>query len=341
MITTYKWNDPALQQIWQNLYADNPYLFPYSSWEYNEQIYKYMQVKPSTMCQKNYFLVYEEEKKPVVLFPLYLKKNELYLFGSNISGAGHLDLLYDAAITDAQWQNAFGELQKVFPGKTLKLRMINERSKLYEFLQKLSAAENSATSSVKMDTERVCVKIPFPDDYEEYEQGLSRNARSNLHKAYSKVRRNELDMSLKVIQGPFADKTLLSVAMKIYTKRESERKKRNMDFFPYLKHRYFSALVWAMEKLDSHYTFCLFLDHKMAAFMTGFVTNYDEIVFPYVAIDSKFATYAPGKLMIGESIKYLQQHKSIRGLDLSRGDERYKLEMGGVRHYNYRFDVQL
>lgn len=72
MLTMYKWNNPALKQIWQNLYADNSYLFPYSSWEYNEQIYKYMKVKPSSMFQKNYFLVYEEEKKPLVLFPLYL-----------------------------------------------------------------------------------------------------------------------------------------------------------------------------------------------------------------------------------------------------------------------------
>lgn len=45
--------------------------------------------------------------------------------------------------------------------------------------------------------------------------------------------------------------------------------------------------------------------------------------------------------MIGESIKYLQEHSAIRGLDLSRGDERYKLEMGGVRHYNYKFEIQL
>lgn len=44
MLTMYKWDDPALKQIWQKLYADNSYLFPYSSWEYNEQIYKYMKV---------------------------------------------------------------------------------------------------------------------------------------------------------------------------------------------------------------------------------------------------------------------------------------------------------
>lgn len=162
-----------------------------------------------------------------------------------------------------------------------------------------------------------------------------------MHRAYKKVRSNELDMSLQVIKGPFTDKALLSDAMKIYTKRESERKNRRIDFIPYIKHRYFSALLWAMETLASHYTFCFFLNNKLVAFMTGFVTNYNEIVFPYLAIDSTFASYAPGKLMIAESIKYLQEHSAIRVLDLSRGDEKYKFEMGGIRHYNYRFEIEL
>lgn len=45
--------------------------------------------------------------------------------------------------------------------------------------------------------------------------------------------------------------------------------------------------------------------------------------------------------MIAESIKYLQEHSAIRVLDLSRGDEKYKFEMGGIRHYNYRFEIEL
>ena len=147
-------------------------------------------------------------------------------------------------------------------------------------------------------------------------------------------------MHLDVIHGPFKNKKLLSDLMRIYTKRESERKHRKRDFFPFIKHRYFSALTWAMENMDSHYTFCLFLQHRPAAFMSGFLTNFNEIVFPIVAMDSAFSHYAPGKVMISESIKYLQKNSQIRGLDLSRGDERYKLEMGGEEHYNYRFFLQ-
>lgn len=187
--------------------------------------------------------------------------------------------------------------------------------------------------------DRVCVKIIFPDEYEPYFQGLSRNSKSNIHKAYNKAKKTNAEMHLDVIHGPFKNKKLLSDLMRIYTKRESERKHRKRDFFPFVKHRYFSALTWAMENMDSHYTFCLFLQHHPAAFMSGFLTNFNEIVFPIVAMDSAFSHYAPGKVMISESIKYLQKNSQIRGLDLSRGDERYKLEMGGEKHYNYRFSL--
>lgn len=270
-----------------------------------------------------------------------MKKNKLCIFGENISGAGHLDLVYDATITTKQLENAFAELKSMFPGKTLELRMINERSKLFGFLQAMADAGTDAAFHVKAEEERVCVKIPFPDSYEEYERGLSRHSRNNLRNAYSKARRDKQDISIKVIRGPFTDKALLSDAMKIYTRRESERKHRCINFFPYIKNRFFSPMVWAMETLASHYTFCFYLNNKLAAFMTGFAANYNEIVFPYVAIDSNYAVYSPGKLMISEGVKYLQNYDYIRGIDLSRGDEHYKFVMGGVRHYNYRFEIQL
>lgn len=106
------------------------------------------------------------------MFPLYLKKNKLRLFGENISGAGHLDLLYDEAITTKQFENALSELKSIFSGKTLELRMINERSKLFNFLKGMAEAEADAMLPVKAEEERVCVKVLFNDNYEEYEKGL-------------------------------------------------------------------------------------------------------------------------------------------------------------------------
>lgn len=50
--------------------------------------------------------------------------------------------------------------------------MINERSKLFNFLKGMAEAGADAVFPVKAEEERVCVKIPFPDDYPEYEKGL-------------------------------------------------------------------------------------------------------------------------------------------------------------------------
>lgn len=76
MLTMYKWGSPALKQIWQKLYADNSYLFPYSSWEYNEQIYKYMRVKPSIfyVSKELFFSIRRREKAFGVVSVIFEEK---------------------------------------------------------------------------------------------------------------------------------------------------------------------------------------------------------------------------------------------------------------------------
>lgn len=58
MLVQYKWEAPELDKIWKGLYQENSYIFPYSSREYNENIFKYKKVKPTTLFQKDYFFVY-------------------------------------------------------------------------------------------------------------------------------------------------------------------------------------------------------------------------------------------------------------------------------------------
>lgn len=334
MLIQYQWNDSQLKKIWKDLYKNNPYLYPFSSWEYNEQVNSYKRIKPQTLFQKEYFFVYYHNNIPLMIMPLFKKRGTFYIFGENISGPDNLDFIYDKNIKNEDIYTAIKELKEKFPNTKLNLYKINERSKVYSFFK--DNEDDLKNYDIHIELDRVCVKICFPDEYQAYFQGLSRNARSNLHKAYNKIKKNNINIHLEVVRGPFSNKKLLSALMKIYTKRESERKDRSLDFFPFLKHRYASSLTWAMQTMKEHYTFCLYINENPAAFMSGFVTNFNEIVFPIVAMNSSFREYVPGKLMINESIKYLQKKESIRVLDLSRGDERYKFEMGGSKHYNYR-----
>lgn len=330
----------VLKEKWSELYKDNPFLFPYSSFEYNEYIKKYKRFKPSTMLQKDVFLVYSCDGDDLMLMPLSLHHKELIIFGDNISGAGNLDFVYAQDITDQHFLQALEELRELFPGYKLCLNKINERSRFYKFLhgnKEILAEKFNMTE----ETDRVCVKIDFPKEYNDYYVSLSKNCKSNINKAYNKVKKTRVNMELDVLDGPITNDKLLSEMMRIYTCRESKRKNRKINFAAFFKHRYLSALTWAMQKLDSHYTFCLLFNGVIAAFMTGFRTNFNEIVFPIVAMNDDYAKYAPGKLMICESIKYLQKNTRIISLDLSRGDERYKMEMGGIKHYNYRFTLEL
>lgn len=50
MLVQYKWEAPELDKIWKGLYQENSYIFPYSSREYNENIFKYKK------GQANYFI---------------------------------------------------------------------------------------------------------------------------------------------------------------------------------------------------------------------------------------------------------------------------------------------
>lgn len=76
MLRAYKWNDALLRKWWKTLYDKNLYLFPYSSREYNEKIYAYMQFKPNTIFQKNEFLVFfadSNKGKPLLIAPIFKK----------------------------------------------------------------------------------------------------------------------------------------------------------------------------------------------------------------------------------------------------------------------------
>ena len=342
MIKSFSWGDQELKTIWQKLYRNNKYLGPYSSWEYNEIVFKYKKLKPQTLFQKNYFYVYFENNKPLMLFPLSKKRGDLILFGENISGAEYLDFIYDENITDGQFIQALRELKACHPDTKLKLYKINERSRTYQCLHNnLSCLADEL--SLEEDMDRICKKIEFPDDYDEYFQQLTKNSKSNMKKAYNKFKNNGMKMELKVFNGPIHDRNLLKEIFKVNTKRSEEwmHKHRASNVAKYIKNRYFSVIAWSMQKLEAHYTFCFFLDGKLAAFMTGFLTNYNEITFPMISMNSEYSKLSPGKVMISESVKYLQKNTDIRVLDVSRGDERYKTEMGGHSHFNYKFSLKL
>ena len=91
--------------------------------------------------------------------------------------------------------------------------------------------------------------------------------------------------------------------------------------------------------MNNSYDFKFYIGKDLAAFMMGLESENKEVIIPKLAIDSNFSKYSPGKLMINETVKYLISNSNIRTLDLSKGSEKYKYDMGGTEHINYDFAV--
>ena len=75
--------------------------------------------------------------------------------------------------------------------------------------------------------------------------------------------------------------------------------------------------------------------------MSGFKTHDGQIVsIPRLAIDTSFGFYSPGYVLLTEVIRYIAAHPMLQELDLSRGDEKYKFDMGGQPYTTTDVDLK-
>lgn len=55
----------------------------------------------------------------------------------------------------------------------------------------------------------------------------------------------------------------------------------------------------------------------------------EQYVQALLAIDMEYSFYSPGYVLLCETMKYVIPNTSIRNIDLCRGTEKYKTDMGG------------
>lgn len=81
-------------------------------------------------------------------------------------------------------------------------------------------------------------------------------------------------------------------------------------------------------------TIALYIDGQLAAFLSG-MTDGVRLVVPRLSINDEYRRYSPGAMLISEAIKMLASQSTIRVLDLSKGEEPYKYQLGGRIHKAY------
>lgn len=181
--------------------------------------------------------------------------------------------------------------------------------------------------------DRNCVAIELPDSYEEYIDGLSKHQRQNIRTSYNRLQHDDIDIQLLTFDSSHhIPNHLWKLCLKIYERRGQESGntlqlwwKRSQNAFSHILHN-----------VEGHRIYVLMHKNTPIAYMAGMVKN-NCFYVPRLSHELNYNKYSPGIVLICETVKVLIA-EGIHTLDLMRGEEPYKLVMGGNIHKNYKLD---
>lgn len=245
----------------------------------------------------------------------------------DIPGCGMADFIYQANCSPQEMADALSILSQNYK---MRLRLISHNSLILKSIQLLSPTLVPIPSN--------SVAIHFGDDYDAYFRSLSKNARQNVRTSYNRIAAKNVSLDLR-IYGPNDSKYVeIESLFKLYYRRRSTKYANGKTLAPISSFlaSHFKHDSISLKKSPLRFFTALYLDNKPAAVMLGFIDPINHSFYvPRLAIDDSFKFFSPGILLINETIKYLTTNTDIRTLDLTKGDEKYKFQMGGDIYNTY------
>ena len=159
------------------------------------------------------------------------------------------------------------------------------------------------------------------------------------------MRRDGLNYELKIwLLGDKMDDNTWQQLISLYLERLLGKYKRirfgNTFYRLYktflYKHTFHDTV--SLRQLGNSFHAVLYNEGKPMAFMAGYVDHKcKRVVVPRLAIDFEYKFYSPGYVLIDQTMRHVAKETTIREIDLSRGTERYKTDMGGVVYHTLSF----
>lgn len=183
----------------------------------------------------------------------------------------------------------------------------------------------------------IYTNILMGDGYNAYYASLSKNTRQNIRTSYNRLEKDGKVLTSEFVRGCDLDSVTEDTIVNIYLRRR-ESHKNSDSYIHKLFLKYFHYFTQASKRFEYSIYGIVRIDGEIAAFWNGFVSTDGRYVScPRLAIDERFNKYSPGILLINETAKNLKGRFGIDDLDLSRGNQDYKMRMGGINYYSYDF----
>ena len=318
-------DNPIVHKAWLAMAAK---AHPFLQYDYLSHIWK--QVRYFSLYTPQLVCIVSDQGKILMILPLKwdrFKRN--YKMLADIQGCGQTDALFDPQLTEEERQACVAYFYANIH-KKCRLNRLPESSLLLK-----------ATQGTHVDLQnRICVKIDFPQGAEALLKGLSKSVRQNLRTAYNRMNRDNMAYKLQVYRGEEMTDEIWREIMKVYLNRlftKHKVKALNNPLYRhihYWKYRHIKHDTKSLRQLPNSFHAILYGNEHIMGFLSG-LTNHDgtEVVIPRLAIDSQFRFYSPGYILLAETLCWLDANTTCRSIDLSRGDEQYKTDLGGLPYY--------
>jgi len=322
-----------LKSVWEDLFQSNPNHTPYQSWEWNFTWWKYF----GSPERLRLFIV-EDEGKLIGIAPFYLRKR---FYGWPLPHLGfigqkrtdYLDFVVRAGSEANFFQQLFKYLQEnKSEWRFIELKDVPDTStNLPFFYQEVG----KVFPVLGWEAQRLCVTVLLTPDWESFLNTLGKRTRKDVGYDRRFFEKN-VASEFKIFTNSSVVFDGLKDLITVYRTRWQEEKGAT---------RFEEDAVAKFEReiceLFSHAgwyrLYLLYANKEPVAGLLGYVRNNKYFADSY-AHSPAYHKYSVGNVLLGMAIEDCIKNQWTE-LDLTRGDESYKLRWNGQTKRNYHLKI--
>lgn len=325
-----------IEKLWKSIF-NKKHFSVFQSYEWNKLLEK--RNRKANIC----YFYNDNFIAPLVISE---RKKTVSILGSN-NDSDYLSFLFLSSFEE--FSLFMDIIMDKFTGYSFVLSKINKRDVFFSYICRYLNS-NGLTHSI---SETVCVGVDlsiYPSFFD-WEQALSKNTRQNYRTSINRLKREGKAFSL-VVEEKKLSKQETRKLLAIHRKRSF--KKFQGSFFKkvlsFIKMNFLITIGHVNDDILSEYCLnnkillCkLMVNNDVGTFFYGL---YDEqnksLMVPRVSTNSNVLRHSLGRIMFHNFVFYSFQNikNELCFLDLTRGNEKYKFELGGSNYPNYKIEFK-
>lgn len=320
-----------LKNQWKNL--ENEGIGIYQSYYVQKMIFKRL---PIYSIKGKYHAVYYEvvdNGKTVMIAPLcrFNKTNNYSIIGL-FNGLQVYDFVYNHSVPVEKINEYVIFLLRSIDFVSLSIKNMISSSLVLEAIKRVNGLVLDEEQSEN-------VSILIGNNYDEYFGKLSKHTRQNIRTAYNRIIRDNINIDFNECIDQKINRQELNELIDLYCDRHEKRYGVYSSKYKRFYLKYFDFSTLCQQNYHNYYAILKF-NNTNAAFLSGLIDkNSHSIIVPRLSINDEFLKYSPGMILINETAKKISDYCDIDYLDLSKGNEKYKLSMGGKIYYTVNFSI--